>query len=281
MTNGAPLRDRADRADRVWQVDGRTLARRAAGRGRDRRRSGWPARCSTRASQRWTRSSPGLGRTCSGPMTSLDRAALGRIVFADPARAARSRGDRPSGRPAKDHGGDHGGRCPGRKHRHHRGDQARRRGLDRRVRRGLARHLRSDRAAHQAHRPWLAPEDAEQRIAGPGRHRQRGSGLRALARSTQAERRRQPGVLRRQPSMRRAARAATSAATVSRQPTVGSGMPGASISRRDCEPTTSREGAPRALLGACRRLPVADGGPSERGVWLPRTPVRFVLDLLD
>ena len=45
-------------------------------------------------------------RTCSAPMASLDRAALGRVGLRRPGRAARPRGDRPSGGAAADPRGD-------------------------------------------------------------------------------------------------------------------------------------------------------------------------------
>ena len=119
--------DRPDRADRLRQVDRRRLARRArgvvvidadavardvldAGRAGTSRRS-------------YARFGPALAR----PDGALDRAALGRIVFADPAALARSRGDRPPGRPAADpRRRSTAAADAARPSRRHRGDQARR-----------------------------------------------------------------------------------------------------------------------------------------------------------
>ena len=133
-------------SDRLWQDDGRRLARRAAERRRHRRR---PRRPEVVEPGQPTleaiidRFGEGLRR----PDGSLDRAALGRLVFADPAALARAGGHRPSGGPAADPGRDEAcGQGPGDGGRR-RGDQARRRRPRRAVRRGLARHLRPDRPA--------------------------------------------------------------------------------------------------------------------------------------
>ena len=76
--------DRADRADRLRQVHGRRLARRAARRRRSSTRTRSRARCSIPASRRSTPSSSSSARTSGATDGTLDRAALGRIVFADP-----------------------------------------------------------------------------------------------------------------------------------------------------------------------------------------------------
>ena len=98
---------------------------------------------------------------------TLDRAALGRIVFADPARPARARGDRPSGRPAADPRADRGGRAR----------RARRRVVDRgdQARRGRARGRCATRSGSSPATPNVqryrlvrrgtSPEEADQRIA--------------------------------------------------------------------------------------------------------------------
>ena len=78
---------------------------------------------------------------------TLDRAALARLVFADPAALARPRGDRPPGGPAADPRRDRGRRRRRRAGRRDRGDQARRGRPRRALRRGLAGDLRAGRPA--------------------------------------------------------------------------------------------------------------------------------------
>ncbi len=80
------VRDRDHRADRLWQVDRRVVAGRAGAVVIDADRvarlvtgPGWPAAAEIGAT---------FGRQLVGDDGSLDRAALGRIVFADPAALA-------------------------------------------------------------------------------------------------------------------------------------------------------------------------------------------------
>ena len=86
---------------------------------------------------------------------SLDRAALGRMVFADPAALARPRGDRPSRGAAADPRGDgwRGGRWRGCGR--GRGDPARRGRAGGPVRRGLAGRVRPGDPARAARRPRI------------------------------------------------------------------------------------------------------------------------------
>ena len=77
--------DRADRADRLRQVDGGAVARRATAAWSSSTPIRSRGRSSSPASRRSRRSSRGSGRSFVGADGTLDRAALGRIVFADPA----------------------------------------------------------------------------------------------------------------------------------------------------------------------------------------------------
>ena len=104
-----------DRTDRLRQVHGRRLARRAAGRRRHRRGRRRARRRSTRASRRSTRSSSRFG---AGPVARTTARSIGRrsaaIVFADPAALADLEAIvHPAVRPrimAADRGGGRGGR---------------------------------------------------------------------------------------------------------------------------------------------------------------------------
>ena len=98
--------DRAHRADRVRQVDGRALAGGAARRASSSTPIGSRVTCCDLGSRPSTRSSRGSAAGLLRDDGSLDRAALGRIVFADAGGAPRPRGDRPSRRPAADPGRD-------------------------------------------------------------------------------------------------------------------------------------------------------------------------------
>ena len=117
--------DRPHRPHRLRQVHGRRLARGAAARSsstptRSRATSRRPASPAT------TPFSRGSATRSGAPTAALDRAALGRRVFADPDGARGARADRPPARPARILAAIADAATAGRADRRHRGDQARR-----------------------------------------------------------------------------------------------------------------------------------------------------------
>ena len=92
--------DRADRADRLRQVDGRRRGSRRAGRDRHRRRPARPRGDRARASRRWPRSSAGSGPSVLGAGRIARPGGARPARLRRPRRAPRARGDHPSGDPA-------------------------------------------------------------------------------------------------------------------------------------------------------------------------------------
>ena len=120
------------------------------------RRSSRPA--SRPSTPCWRASAPRSGTRTA----SLDRAALGRLVFADPAALRRSRGDRPPGRPAADPRRARRGRDAPARRPSCRGDQARRGRPRGPLRRGLARRPATPpRSGPGCRRRGAEPADAE------------------------------------------------------------------------------------------------------------------------